>query len=188
MTRDGRSVWQWNSWEHLDPAIDVITGVQDDRAEWTHANGIHELPDDHLLVSFRNTSTVINVDRKSGKIVWRLGAPPLSGQHAPTPLPNGNILIFDNGPHRLDESLNFSRVIEVQPATKKIVWKYQEPVVTGFFSPRISNAQRLPNGNTLINEGVFGRLFRSDDRRGSRLGVREPAFRSAERPCGKTAE
>jgi hypothetical protein len=110
-------------------------------------------------VSFRNTSTVINVDRKSGKIVWRLGAPPLSGQHAPTPLPNGNILIFDNGPHRLDESLNFSRVIEVQPSTKKIVWKYQEPVVTGFFSPRISNAHRLPNGNTLINEGVFGRFF-----------------------------
>jgi hypothetical protein len=159
MTQHGRTVWQWNSWEHLDPAIDVITAIQDDRAEWTHANGIHELPDDHVLLSFRNTSVVINVDRKSGKIVWRLGAPPLSGQHAPTPLANGNILIFDNGPHRLDESLNFSRVIEVQPATKKIVWKYQSPVVTGFFSPRISNAQRLPNGNTLINEGVFGRFF-----------------------------
>ena len=27
------------------------------------------------------------------------------------------------------------------------------------FSPRISNAQRLPNGNTLINEGTFGRFF-----------------------------
>ena len=28
-----------------------------------------------------------------------------------------------------------------------------------FFSPRISNAERLPNGNTLINEGTFGRFF-----------------------------
>src|SRR5262245_44243265 len=28
-----------------------------------------------------------------------------------------------------------------------------------FFSPRISNAQRLPNGNTLICEGDSGRLF-----------------------------
>jgi hypothetical protein len=26
-------------------------------------------------------------------------------------------------------------------------------------APRISNAQRLPNGNTFINEGWFGRLF-----------------------------
>ena len=31
--------------------------------------------------------------------------------------------------------------------------------VSDFFSPRISNAQRLPNGNTLINEGWFGRFF-----------------------------
>jgi hypothetical protein len=31
--------------------------------------------------------------------------------------------------------------------------------VSNFFSPRISNAQRLPNGNTLINEGTFGRFF-----------------------------
>jgi len=75
------------------------------------------------------------------------------------PLPNGNILVFDNGPHRLDESFPFSRVIEVNPATDQIVWTYQEPFPYNFYSPRISNAERLPNGNTLINEGVFGRFF-----------------------------
>jgi hypothetical protein len=31
------------------------------------------------------------------------------------------MLIFDNGPHRLDHSFPFSRVIEVNPATKEIV-------------------------------------------------------------------
>ena len=31
--------------------------------------------------------------------------------------------------------------------------------MSSFFSPYISNAQRLPNGNTLINEGWFGRFF-----------------------------
>ena len=53
----------------------------------------------------------------------------------------------------------FSRIIEVDLATKQIVWKYQEKRESDFFSPRISNAQRLPNGNTLICEGDFGRLF-----------------------------
>ena len=48
------------------------------------------------------------------------------GQHAPTPLENGNILIFDNGVHRLDDPLPFSRVIEVNPATNEIVWTYQD--------------------------------------------------------------
>jgi hypothetical protein len=43
----------------------------------------------------------------------------------------------------------FSRVIEVELATKKIVWEYREKREIDFFSPRISNAQRLPNGNTM---------------------------------------
>jgi Arylsulfotransferase (ASST) len=159
MTKDGRTVWEWRSWEHLDPAKDTITEIQGDRSEWTHGNALIELPDGDLLVSFREISTVIKIERRTSEIVWKLGAPPLSGQHAPTPLPNGNILIFDNGPHRLDESFPFSRVIEVNPRTNDIVWKYQEGVPSNFFSPPISNAQRLPNGNTLINDGWFGRFF-----------------------------
>jgi hypothetical protein len=31
MTTDGKIVWEWRSWEHLDPAEDRITAVQDDR-------------------------------------------------------------------------------------------------------------------------------------------------------------
>src|SRR5439155_25412618 len=110
MTKDGRSVWEWRSWEHLDPAKDRITAVQDERSEWTHGNAVMELPDGNLLVSFRDISTIIKIERRTGQILWKMGAPPLSGQHAPTALPNDNILIFDNGPHRLDESFPFSRV------------------------------------------------------------------------------
>jgi hypothetical protein len=39
------------------------------------------------------------------------------------------------------------------------VWTYQEAILPNFYSPRNSNAQRLPNGNTLINESSFGRFF-----------------------------
>ncbi len=158
-TTAGEVVWEWRSWEHLDPDADALTAIQDARTEWTHGNSVFEEPDGNLLVSFRNISTVIRIERTSGQIVWKLGAPPLSGQHAPYRLGNGHILLFDNGPHRLDESFPFSRVIELDPDTKSIVWKYQEPRPFNFFSPRISNAQRLPNGNTLINEGLFGRFF-----------------------------
>ena len=118
-----------------------------------------ELPNGDIVVSFRTISTVIIIDRKTGNIIWKLGAPPLCGQHAPTPLPNGNLLIFDNGPHRVDHVMPFSRVIEVERSSMKIVWEYREKRESYFFSPRISNAQRLPNGNTLICERDFGRLF-----------------------------
>jgi arylsulfotransferase ASST len=159
MTTAGRVVWEWRTWEHLDPEVDCITAVQERREEWTHGNGIAELPNSDIVVSFRTISTVIIIDRKTSKIIWKLGAPPLSGQHAPAPLPDGNLLLFDNGPHRLDHPMPFSRVIEIELATKRIVWTYQERRESDFFSPRISNAQRLPNGNTLICEGDFGRIF-----------------------------
>jgi len=159
MTIKGEIVWEWRSWEHLDPESDAITAVQDDRDVWTVANGVSEMPDGNLILSFRDISTVIMINRQTGAIYWKLGAPPLAGQHAPNILPNRNVLLFDNGPHRLDHSFPFSRVLEINPATKEIVWKYQEIRVSDFFSPRISNAQRLPNGNTFINEGWFGRFF-----------------------------
>jgi len=159
MTTDGRIVWEWPSWEYLDPVEDAITSVGDNRDEWTHCNAVCELPDDNIMVSFRNISTVVMVNRRTGQIYWKLGAPPLAGQHAPNLLPNGHVLLFDNGPHRLDDTFPFSRVLDIEPFTRTIVWTYQEALPWNFFSPRVSNAQRLPNGNTLISEGVFGRFF-----------------------------
>jgi predicted Rdx family selenoprotein len=159
MTTDGQLKWEWCTWEHLDPETERITATQEFRAEWGCGNGLAEMPNGDIVVSFRQISTVIIIDRKTGEIIWKLGAPPLCGQHAPVPLANGNLLLFDNGPHRLDHPLPFSRVIEVELATKEIAWKYQENYLFNFFSPRMSNGQRLPNGNTLICEADSGRVF-----------------------------
>ncbi|NKY89283.1 aryl-sulfate sulfotransferase [Nocardia veterana] len=97
----------------------------------------------------------------------------LSGQHNPhliaEGLPGaGNILVFDNqgGAGYPPAPLGIyagSRVLEIDPSTRQIVWQYtaedsgQPP--WAFFSSFVSNAQRLPNGNTLITEGMHGRLF-----------------------------
>ena len=158
MTTQGDVVWEWRSWEHLDPAAYPVT-LQDRRAEWTHGNTVAEIADGHIVVSFRNISTVVMIDRRTGRIVWKLGSPPLAQQHDPRPLDNGHLLIFDNGTHRRDHPGTYSRVIEVDPRTSEIVWQYADQSPFEFFSPYISNAQRLANGNTLICEGVHGRIF-----------------------------
>ncbi len=158
VTTGGRIVWEWRSWEHLDFDTEVLT-PQDHRAEWTHANTVAEMDDGNLVVSFRNISTVVIVERRTGRVIWKLGSPPLAQQHDPRPLPNGNLLIFDNGPHRRDHPVPYSRVIEVDPRTGAIVWEYRDQSLFDFFSPYISGAQRLANGNTLICEGCDGRIF-----------------------------
>ena len=159
VTPAGPTVWEWRTWEYLDPVADGIAEVQAPRTLWAQGNSVEELPDGDILASYRPTSTVIRISRKTGKIVWKLGPPTVAGQHAPTLLENGNVLIFDNGPHRLDDSVPYSRAIEVDPATNAIVWKYQDKPAWNFFSPRMGCAQRLPNGNTLITESSFGRFF-----------------------------
>jgi uncharacterized protein (UPF0248 family) len=159
VTREGKTVWEWRTWEHLDPVADGIVEVQAPRSLWAQGNSVEELPDGDILASFRPTSTVVRIARETGKILWKLSAPTVAGQHAPHLLGNGNVLIFDNGVHRLDDSMPYSRVIEVNPATNEIVWKYQDKPAWNFFSPRMGNAQRLPNGNTLITESTFGRFF-----------------------------
>jgi hypothetical protein len=91
-----------------------------------------------------------------------------SGQHdahmIPEGLPGaGNILIFDNEgeggyPSAAMPLIAGSRVLEFNPVTREVVWQYTGSKAT-FFSPFISSVQRLPNGNTLIDEGIWGRFF-----------------------------
>lgn len=158
LTLDGETVWEWHVWEHLAPEDYPINGV-DGRDEWTHANGIAPMADGNVLISFRNINTLGVIDRETGEFTKLLGAPPLAQQHHPSILPNGNILLFDNGAHRADSALTYSRVVEIDPVSLEFVWEYVDQSILNFFSPLVSSAQRLPNGNTLIAEGNFGRIF-----------------------------
>jgi hypothetical protein len=157
MTIDGRVMWEWRTWEHLEPERFPILNTEDARVEWTQCNTVVELPDGNLMLSFRLTSSIVIVDRRSGEVVRQLGPRLLHNQHASSLLPNGNILAIDNGAH--SAPLPYSRVIEIDPTAGEIVWSYEETPPIALSSPTYSNAQRLWNGNTLINEGESGRLL-----------------------------
>jgi hypothetical protein len=50
-------------------------------------------------------------------------------------------------------------VIEIDRETKQVAWEYRDDPPQNFYSPYMSSGQRLPNGNTLIPGGTFGRIF-----------------------------
>ena len=154
----GNRVWEWHAAEHLDPGRHVIT-FNDLRDEWSHGNTVVPLADNRVMFSFRNISTVGIIDKGSGNIVWQVGDDVLAQQHDPSMLDNGNVLIYDNGSHSRHNPMPASRVIEVNPASNEIVWEYRDNPPFNFFSAYISGARRLRNGNTLITEGHFGRIF-----------------------------
>ena len=160
VTPEGEVVWEWLSYEHLDPVEDSICPLCP-RKEWTHANTCVVLPDGDVLTCFRQTDTVCIIDKKTGDIKWRWGRGlgELAHPHDPHLLPNGNFLIFDNGYHRAGVEVNISMVIELNPKTKEIEWEYRSDPPTDFYSEVCSGAQRLPNGNTLICSTTQARIF-----------------------------
>ncbi|MFK7956399.1 MAG: aryl-sulfate sulfotransferase [Lysobacterales bacterium] len=83
----------------------------------------------------------------------------------------GNIMIFNNG---VEPEQPYTTVVELTPPLKtdntyalgangiygpsKPAWEYVPKPGEEFFSWFISGAQRLPNGNTLVNHGASARL------------------------------
>ena len=153
----GQLVRQWDSWDHLDVDEDVICPM-DHRLEWTHANSICETPDGDWLVSFRRTHTVAAIDPESGAFRWKWGRGVVHHQHDAKVLPNGRLLLFDNGVHRFGDS-DYSRVLEVDREKGEIVWSYQDNPPFHFYSVMAGSADRLANGNTLVCHASVGRLF-----------------------------
>jgi hypothetical protein len=137
--------------------------------DYLHLNTITRLPETrlgridagfepgNLLICFRNVNQIGILHRDSKEILWGWGEGELQWPHHPTMLENGNILVFDNGVER-----RFSRVIELEPLSERIVWEYAPAPPGSFYTSQRGSAQRLPNGNTLICDGNNGRAFEID--------------------------
>ncbi len=98
---------------------------------------------------------IVEWNPKRNSLVWAWHL--FYHQHSPQLQPNGNILLFDNGTARPEEhGGQFSRALELMVDEKtmkaKAVWSYRH--APDLFCPIWSDADRLPNGNTLITFGT----------------------------------
>jgi len=130
----GEVVWSWYAKDHFD--IPPYSSIYEEG--WTHTNAVSRLPNGNTLISPRNFNIVIEV-APTGEVVRTYGDGIFVAQHDPVMLPNGHILLCNHSmPHR---------AIEFDPNTGKIVWQS-----AGFelSATPVRDANRLPNGNTLI--------------------------------------
>jgi len=180
ITPKEKVVWEWHTDQHaleLKNFVDVDFPIPIRVKEklfprplndWAHTNSVEVLRNNpsaqkdsrfkkgNILFSPRNINTIGVIDRETEEIVWAWGPGELEKQHNPTMLDNGNILIYDNG---IKEKRGYTRIIELDPLTEKIVWEYKAAPPESFFSPIMGGCQRLPNGNTFIVDSTGGRLF-----------------------------
>lgn len=163
----------WDNFERIHALHDSLPldeggvhAVARQKYDYYHLNSIEVLPDTPLgrrddrfragnrLLSLRNANLIIILDPLSDEIVWSWGPGEIELQHMPTMLPNGNILLFDNGSSR-----GWSRIVELRPDTKQIVWEYRGDPPESFLTKWRGSSQRMPGGNTLICQSDMGRVF-----------------------------
>jgi len=111
-----------------------------------------------LMVSLRNLATVAVVDGEMKRIKWFMTGP-FFGHHDPDFLPNGNILLYDNRITGDRPELGYSRVLEIDPRTRAIVWEYVGTDQDPMYSKMGGRVQLLPNGNVLAVEPQGGRII-----------------------------
>ncbi len=143
--------------EEGSPRLDIFHSNSVEWIDHPHLRGAHPIYEPgNILVSMRNQNAmaVVNWDRQ--ELVWSWGQDDLIGQHDADLLPNGNILVYDNGLGR-----RWSRILEIDPRQDggRIVWTYREPQRRKFYSATRGSNQRLPNDNTLIADSDSGVAF-----------------------------
>ena len=169
-------------WDQQSGMIEQVWASRDfwdifDREQWitqfgdplsrVHINSVSIGKDGNFILSSRNRHQVISLSPDFQTIEWQLGGPDsdytfpnpgdrFQAQHSASQLPNGNILLFDNGGDQPNaEDGRYSRALELRldhdsgAAVKAWEYRYNPDL----YSWRISSAFRLDNGNTLVNFG-----------------------------------
>jgi arylsulfotransferase ASST len=162
----GELVFSWDSLDHV-PISETLhyfyNGTSWDPFDYFHINSIAVANDGNLLISARNTCTVYKVDRRTGKIRWRLGGrrsdfalgPGVRfwwQHHVREPRP-GVLTLFDDGADPAREPQSRGLILNLEDGARRCTLRraYTSPA-----RPRARNQgsmQLLPNDTVLVGWG-----------------------------------
>jgi len=132
----GETVWAWYARDQFGDSsyADIEVGG------WTHTNAATRLPNGNTLISLRNFHFIVEVDPE-GTVLNVVGEGRLHDQHDPEILDNGNVLVANH-------SSKGDFAVELDPATGMVVWTSRSVSIRD--ARPLRDADRLPNGNTLL--------------------------------------
>ncbi len=189
---DSTLVWSVNMFDLYDTAdYDSATWYKAQNRgyyDWIHFNAIfYDEVDDMIYLSARHLSRITKLDHSTGQIVWNMGRSEFpngtssdvavvhdfdfSMQHAIEVLENRNLIFYNNDNLTGEQTQALEiEITETSPTdpnpTARIAWQYNVP--DNLYTQSKGDADRLPNGNTLIaiakptDIDYSGRLYEVD--------------------------
>ena len=184
-------------WDYKDvlPQYPTAGSGSQDAHDWFHNNAVwYDKKTNTITLSGRHQDAVINLDYELDengkcKLNWILGDPEMwpedmqkyffkpvgdlnkfdwqYEQHACVVLPDGDIMLFDNGhfrsknpEKRIPNHENFSRGVRYRINTEKMeieqIWQYGKERGAEFFSPYICNVEYYNEGHYMVHSGGIG--------------------------------
>ncbi|HZO79952.1 MAG TPA: arylsulfotransferase family protein, partial [Solirubrobacteraceae bacterium] len=156
-------IWEWHALGHVPVKDSYLPYVVGQRYDFFHMDSIQQLSDGNILVSSRDTWAVYLINKKTGKIIWRLGGKHSSfkmgvhtnfeWQHDATLQKGGVLTLFDDANNPKEESQ--SRALTLHLSTKKrratLLHQYRHSPPT--LASSQGSTQILPNRNVFVGWG-----------------------------------
>jgi hypothetical protein len=165
LAADGAVLFEWSPFDHLSAADADPLDMVGSAVNWTHGNALALDVDGNLLVSFRNLSTVVKIDTRTGAVLWQLGGahndfaldgttdPPFRRQHGVRVAGPGEILLLDNLGEP-DGSRAERYELDEQHLTARLAATYHP--ASSVTAQIGGTTQRLDGGRVLVSFGSGG--------------------------------
>lgn len=163
--KTGRVLWEWHSLGHVPLTASYWPVPTNPNIYWDyfHLNSIEQLPDGNLLVSSRNTWSIYEISRSTGKVLWTLGGKHSSfkmgpgtnfeWQHDARMHPGGILSLFDDASTPQEEPQASAKYLRLntKAMTVQLLRRYTHspPLLAGL----AGNNQLLPNGDVFVGWG-----------------------------------
>ncbi|MEA2353555.1 MAG: hypothetical protein QOJ14_1969 [Thermoleophilaceae bacterium] len=176
LTRAGRVVWRWSSRGHIalaetrrwwPDAVRIQRRLPVSTRTWDpiHINSL-AADGNGLLISARHTDAIYRIDRRSGRVDWKLGGTPTArslrivgdphyglrdfgGQHDVRVLPDRTVTLYDNGSGRERPPRVLRFRIDAPHRTATLLEQLTYPPARRSSSQ--GSARRMAGGNWLVS-------------------------------------
>jgi Arylsulfotransferase (ASST) len=160
----GKVIWEWHALGHVPVKDSYLKYTPGQAYDYFHLNSIQQLPDGNILISSRHTFAVYLINKKTGRIMWRLGGKHstfemgkgtnFAWQHDASLQRGGLVTLFDDGAGFTKvESQSRGLEIHVSPRKKQatLVHEYLHSPPT--LASSQGSVQILPDGNVFVGWG-----------------------------------
>ena len=169
-------LFDWNSLDHV-PVAESFQPVPGKPSkalpyDYFHIHSVSEMPNGNLLVSARNTWAFYEIDRFSGKVLWRLNGKRSDftmgagshfyWQHRSRANPGGTFTVFDDGASPPEEKQSRGLLLDVDTKAMHVGLKQAYLHPAGFIAANQGSVQLLSDGRVFVGWGnqphfsVFG--------------------------------